>query len=174
MSSIIKVPNIGDFKEVEIIEVLVKNGDNISKGDPVITLESDKSSVEVPSTFSGKIININVKIGDKVSEGDTILEIDSVSDQVEVSKKSEEKIISVTIKKTGVVFVDKTQTELTDLTEALKDKTAGNEKAGVLIYADKELVYQTLFDVIDHVKAAGIMRLSLQAEGKPKALPEPL
>ena len=51
MSSIIKVPNIGDFKEVEIIEVLVKNGDNINKGDPVITLESDKSSVEVPSTF---------------------------------------------------------------------------------------------------------------------------
>src|SRR6056300_132371 len=93
MSSIIKVPNIGDFKEVEIIEVLVKNGDNINKGDPVITLESDKSSVEVPSSFSGKIININVKIGDKVSEGDTILEIDSGSDQVEVSKKSEEKII---------------------------------------------------------------------------------
>ena len=93
MSNIIKVPNIGDFKEVEIIEVLVKNGDNINKGDPVITLESDKSSVEVPSTFSGKIININVKIGDKVSEGDTILEIDSGSDQVTVSKKSEEKII---------------------------------------------------------------------------------
>ena len=66
MSNIIKVPNIGDFKEVEIIEVLVKNGDNINKGDPIITLESDKSSVEVPSTFSGKIININVKIGDKV------------------------------------------------------------------------------------------------------------
>ena len=93
MSSIIKVPNIGDFKEVEIIEVLVKNGDSINKGDPVITLESDKSSVEVPSTCSGKIININVKIGDKVSEGDKILEIDSGSDQVTVSKKSEEKII---------------------------------------------------------------------------------
>lgn len=93
MSNIIKVPNIGDFKEVEIIEVLVKNGDNINKGDPVITLESDKSSVEVPSTCSGKIININVKIGDKVSEGDIILEIDSGSDQVTVSKKSEEKII---------------------------------------------------------------------------------
>ena len=93
MSSIIKVPNIRDFKEVEIIEVLVKNGDNINKGDPVITLESDKSSVEVPSTFAGKIININVKIGDKVSEGDTILEIETGLDQVEVSKKSEEKII---------------------------------------------------------------------------------
>ena len=72
MSEIIKVPNIGDFKSVEIIEVLVKNGDEIKKGDPIITLESDKSSVEIPSPLSGKILNINVKIGDKVSEGDTV------------------------------------------------------------------------------------------------------
>jgi pyruvate dehydrogenase E2 component (dihydrolipoamide acetyltransferase) len=75
MSEILKVPNIGDFKNVEIIEVLVKEGDEINKGDPVITLESDKSSVEVPSTKSGKISNIKIKIGDKVSEGDAILEI---------------------------------------------------------------------------------------------------
>jgi len=75
MSEIVKVPNIGDFKNVEIIEVLVKEGDEINKGDPIITLESDKSSVEVPSSFSGKISNINIKIGDKVSEGDQILEI---------------------------------------------------------------------------------------------------
>ena len=81
MSEIVKVPNIGDFKNVEIIEVLVKEGDEINKGDPVITLESDKSSVEVPSTNSGKISNIKIKIGDKVSEGDTILEI--ITDQKE-------------------------------------------------------------------------------------------
>ncbi|MFL2525434.1 MAG: biotin/lipoyl-containing protein [Pelagibacteraceae bacterium] len=62
MSEKIKVPNIGDFKSVEIIEVLVKNGDEINKGDPLITLESDKSSVEVPSPLSGKILNIYVKI----------------------------------------------------------------------------------------------------------------
>jgi len=81
MSEIVKVPNIGDFKNVEIIEVLVKEGDEINKGDPIITLESDKSSVEVPSTNSGKISNIKIKIGDKVSEGDTILEI--ITDQKE-------------------------------------------------------------------------------------------
>ena len=75
MGNIIKVPNIGDFKEVEIIEILVKEGDQINKGDPIITLESDKSSVEVPSTVSGKILKINIKIGDKVSEGDEVLEI---------------------------------------------------------------------------------------------------
>ena len=76
MSKIIKVPNIGDFKSVEIIEVLVKNGEDIKKGDPLITLESDKSSVEVPSPLSGKILNINVKTGDKVSEGDGISTLD--------------------------------------------------------------------------------------------------
>ena len=81
----IKVPNIGDFKDVEIIEVLVKNGQEISKGDSIITLESDKSSVEVPSDHSGIISNINVKVGDKVSEGDLILKI-------ELSKKEDIKI----------------------------------------------------------------------------------
>ena len=75
MAEQIKVPNIGDFKEVEIIEVLVKEGDQINKGDPIITLESDKSSVEVPSTHTGTVESIKVKIGDKVSEGSIILEI---------------------------------------------------------------------------------------------------
>ena len=51
----IKVPDIGDFKNVEIIEILVKEGQTIEKNDPLITLESDKSSVEVPSSFAGTI-----------------------------------------------------------------------------------------------------------------------
>ena len=67
------VPDIGDFENVEIIEVLVKKGDKISKNDPVVTLESDKSSVEVPSNYEGIVDNIKVKIGDKVSKGDLIL-----------------------------------------------------------------------------------------------------
>ena len=69
----IKVPNIGEFKDVEIIEVLVSNGQSISKNDPLITIESDKSSVEIPSSFEGKVKSVNVKVGDKVSEGDGIL-----------------------------------------------------------------------------------------------------
>ena len=67
----IKVPDIGDFKNVEIIEILVKEGQSIEKNDPLITLESDKSSVEVPSNFAGTIKKLNVKIGDKVSQGFT-------------------------------------------------------------------------------------------------------
>ena len=89
----IKVPNIGDFENVEIVEILVKDGQDISKGDSIITLESDKSSVEVPSNHSGKISNINVKVGDKVSEGDLILKI-------ELSKKEDIKIDNKEIDKT--------------------------------------------------------------------------
>ena len=70
------VPNIGDFKEVEVIEVLVKEGQTIKKNESVITLESDKSSVEVPSNYEGKIKKINVKVGDKVSEGSIVILIE--------------------------------------------------------------------------------------------------
>ena len=73
----ITVPNIGDFKEVEIIEVLVKEGQIIKKNDSVITLESDKSSVEVPSNYEGKVKKINIKVGDKVSEGSVVLLIET-------------------------------------------------------------------------------------------------
>ena len=77
MSKNILVPDIGDFENVEIIEVLVKQGDEIKINDPLITLESDKSSVEVPSTEQGIIEKLNVKVGDKVSKGDLILSINS-------------------------------------------------------------------------------------------------
>ena len=69
----IKVPNIGEFKNVEVIEVLVSNGQSVSKNDPLITIESDKSSVEIPSSLEGKVKSVNIKVGDKVSEGDIIL-----------------------------------------------------------------------------------------------------
>ena len=87
MTEKILVPNIGDFKNVEIIEVLVKEGDKINKGDPIITLESDKSSVEVPSTINGSIEKVKIKIGDKVSEGDLILTINPENKQVEKKKE---------------------------------------------------------------------------------------
>ena len=73
----IKVPNIGDFKDVEVIEVLVSEGQSIKKNDALITIESDKSSVEIPSNLEGKIKNLKIKVGDKVSEGDLILTIES-------------------------------------------------------------------------------------------------
>ena len=69
----VKIPNIGDFKDVEVIEVLVSEGQILKKNDPLITIESDKSSVEIPSNFDGKIKTLKIMVGDKVSEGDLIL-----------------------------------------------------------------------------------------------------
>ena len=68
------VPDIGDFEKVEVIELLVKKGDLIKLNDPVVTIESDKSSVEIPSTLEGIVESVSIKIGDKVSKGDLILE----------------------------------------------------------------------------------------------------
>ena len=85
----ILVPNIGDFKNVEVIEVLVKSGQQIKKNEPLITLESDKSSVEVPSTDGGKIKKIIVKVGDRVSEGSEILLLDTVEKKQESIKVNE-------------------------------------------------------------------------------------
>ena len=89
MTTKITVPDIGDFENVEIIEILVKPGDTIKKNDPVVTLESDKSSVEVPSPFGGKISSLKIKIGDKVSKG-SVLAI--IEDEKTNSPIKEEKI----------------------------------------------------------------------------------
>ena len=86
----VKVPNIGDFKDVEVIEVLVSEDQIIKKNDPLITIESDKSSVEIPSNFEGKIKNLKIKVGDKISEGDLILTLDSKSQINEAAEKKPE------------------------------------------------------------------------------------
>ena len=77
MSEKLLVPDIGEFEKVEVIELLVKVGDQINLNDPVVTIESDKSSVEIPSTVSGKVDSVNIKVGDKVSKGDILLSIES-------------------------------------------------------------------------------------------------
>ena len=86
----IKIPNIGEFKEVEVIEVLVSEGQILKKNDPLITIESDKSSVEIPSNFNGKIKTLKTKVGDKVSEGDLILILEG---KPEVQEKIQEKLL---------------------------------------------------------------------------------
>ena len=105
----IKVPNIGDFEQVEVIEVLVENGQTISKNDPLITIESDKSSVEIPSSADGTITSVKIKVGDKVSESDLICILESKLDTVQ-EKKEEKKIIEET-KKPEVKIPDVTKKE---------------------------------------------------------------
>ena len=77
MSTIeVKVPNIGDFKEVEIIEIMVKVGDTIRADQSLITVESDKASMEIPSSAAGVVKELKVKVGDKVGEGSLLLMLD--------------------------------------------------------------------------------------------------
>ena len=71
----IKIPDLGDFDEVEVVEVHVKSGQSIKENDPIITLETEKAAMDVPSIVTGEVVSIDVKSGDKVSEGDVIAEI---------------------------------------------------------------------------------------------------
>ena len=73
----VKVPDIGDFQDVEVIEVICKEGQSVAVEDPLITLESDKATMDVPSPLAGRILRIKIKAGDKVSEGNLILELET-------------------------------------------------------------------------------------------------
>ncbi|MGO3125307.1 MAG: dihydrolipoyl dehydrogenase [Advenella sp.] len=75
----IKVPNIGDFDAVEVIEVLVAEGDTVKEEQSLITVESDKASMEIPSSAAGKVVSLSVKVGDKVAEGDIILMLEAAA-----------------------------------------------------------------------------------------------
>jgi dihydrolipoyl dehydrogenase len=75
----VKVPDIGDFADVPIIEVLVSPGDEVAVEDPLITLESDKATMDVPAPVAGKITELKVSVGDTVSEGSLILLLEEVS-----------------------------------------------------------------------------------------------
>ncbi len=82
----VKVPDIGDFKSVEVIEVLVKPGDAIAKEQSLITLESDKATMEIPSPAAGKVRELKVKVGDKVSKGSAILMLEAAEAKEEAAK----------------------------------------------------------------------------------------
>src|SRR5689334_22284161 len=82
MSQVV-VPDIGDFKEVEVIEVLVKPGDAVSKEQSLVTLESDKATMEIPSPAAGVVKELKVKTGDKVSQGSPILVLEGAEQRAE-------------------------------------------------------------------------------------------
>ena len=82
----VKVPDIGDFKNIPVIEILVKPGDTVRAEDPLVTLESDKATMEVPSPAAGTVREIRIKVGDKVSEGALVLMLEASGDAPAVSK----------------------------------------------------------------------------------------
>jgi pyruvate/2-oxoglutarate dehydrogenase complex dihydrolipoamide acyltransferase (E2) component len=84
----VKVPDIGDFHDIPVIDVLVKPGDRVSKEDSLITLESDKATMDVPSPVAGVVAALKVKVGDKVSKGTAILTLEA-SDGEPAARASE-------------------------------------------------------------------------------------
>ncbi|MGH6960525.1 MAG: biotin/lipoyl-containing protein, partial [Dongiaceae bacterium] len=76
----VTVPDIGDYKNVPVIEVLVKDGQRVDKDAALITLESEKATMEVPAPAAGTVRGIKVKVGDKVSQGDVIMALDADAD----------------------------------------------------------------------------------------------
>jgi len=83
----IPLPDVGDFDEVEVIEILVSVGDTVAEDDGIITLESDKASMEIPTPFAGVVTEIKVALGDKIKQGDIILSIESTENAVEIVEK---------------------------------------------------------------------------------------
>jgi len=73
----IVVPDIGNFDSVDVIDVLVKPGDSIAKDDSLITLESDKASMDIPAPFGGTVKEVKIKVGDKVAQGALILTVEA-------------------------------------------------------------------------------------------------
>ena len=82
------IPDIGEFDQVEVIEVLVKSGDPISVEDPLLTMESDKASMDVPSPFGGIVKTVKIKAGDKVSQNDLILTLSVEGDETSSLEKT--------------------------------------------------------------------------------------
>ena len=123
----IKVPNIGDFKDVEVIEVLVSEGQILQKNDPIITIESDKSSVEIPSNFEGKIKSLKTKVGDKISEGDLILILEETS---AIKQNTEEKPnIEKEFKKIKVIKPETEQTSINQVKNLSNEISSASPKA---------------------------------------------
>ena len=160
----IKVPNIGEFKDVEVIEVLVSNGQSVLKNDPLITIESDKSSVEIPASFNGKVKSVNIKVGDKVSEGDLILILESASETKEkIQGKSpiENEFKKIQIIKPEIQQTLINQSKVTNISPASPkarkfarelgvdiNQVVGSEKSGRVIEDDiKKFVYSKPKDI---------------------------
>ena len=123
----IKIPNIGDFRDVEVIEVLVSEGQTIQKNDPLITIESDKSSIEIPSNYEGIIKSLKIKVGDKVSEGDLILILEGNS---QTKKSDEEKvIIEKEVKKTKAIKPEIEQTSIKQVKSSTQEVSSASPKA---------------------------------------------
>ncbi len=140
MASINKVtlPDIGDFDEVEIIEILVSIGDIIKENDSIITLESDKASMEIPSPYDGKVTKIHASIGDKISNGSPILDIETDNDANEGHEKGDSESLSLGSQITPVVVPDIGDFDEVDVIEVLVQEGDDVEKEQSIITLESD------------------------------------
>ena len=166
----IKIPNIGDFRDVEVIEVLVTEGQTIQKNDPLITIESDKSSIEIPSNYEGKIKSLKTKVGDKVSEGDLILILESKLKGKEINKKKpkiEKDFKKIQVIKTEIenTFINKNKPKMEGVSSASPkarkfarelgvdiSQVIGSEKDGRIVEDDIKKFVSSKSNNIDQLK----------------------
>ena len=137
------VPDIGDFENVEIIELLVKQGQKISINDPIVTLESDKSSVEVPSTEEGIIESISVKIGDKVSKGDKLVSISVEGESKKINEVKEVKKDKEIPKDTEKIISDAEKLQKIDEQKIIRREVSETKKTSKLENSKIEIVSDT-------------------------------
>ncbi|GKS69408.1 pyruvate dehydrogenase E2 component (dihydrolipoamide acetyltransferase) [Nitrosomonas sp. PY1] len=123
------IPDIGDFEDVPVIEILIKVGDEVNKEDSLITLESEKATIEIPSPYSGVVKEIYIKAGDKVSEGSAILAIEAEQNATNEAVRQDEKKESAPEKKPAMpsqpVVAEKQSVPLTQaaLPQAIESST---------------------------------------------------
>ncbi len=178
----IKVPNIGDFKDVEVIEVLVSEGQILQKNDPIITIESDKSSVEIPSNFEGKIKSLKTKVGDKISEGDLILILEERSatkenteEKPNIEKELKKiKVIKPEIEQTSINQVKNLSNEISSASPKARKfarelgvditQVAGSEKGGRVIEDDIKKFVSSTTKNINEIKEDKIKKIKNEFE----------
>jgi len=178
----IKVPNIGDFKHVEVIEVLVSEGQILQKNDPLITIESDKSSVEIPSNFEGKVKSLKTKVGDKISEGDLILILEETSATKENIKEKSNiekefkkiKVIKPEIEQTSINQVKNLSNEISSASPKARKfarelgvditQVAGSEKDGRVIEDDIKKFVSSTTKNINEIKEDKIKKIKNEFE----------
>ena len=137
------VPDIGDFENVEIIELLVKKGQKITINDPIVTLESDKSSVEVPSTEEGIVENISIKIGDKVSKGDKLISISVEGESEKVEETKEVKKDTEIPKDTENIISDAEKVKKIEEPKIIRQEVSESKKTSKLENSKIEIVSDT-------------------------------
>ena len=174
----IKVPNIGDFKDVEVIEVLISEGQTLKKEDPLITIESDKSSVEIPSNFDGRVKSLKIKVGDKVSEGDLILILETHSQKKEkvidnsIIKKEKKKPDSIKSKIQKTTFDQNQFTNKSSASPKARkfarelgvdiNKIIGSERKGRVVESDIKLFVASKSNDFTKNRAENNLKIKLE------------